>query len=504
MGRDVKYWVDLIVRRRVTAMQVGGAIFGLIAMATLLWPPVYQSKAKILVQDSRAQYLVSPDLQDNLTQKPAAVVNPVSEEDLNSEVELLTSTYLIKQAIANLSPPTNKLDLGPSLMSAFDFAVELPAYGYHALHDTPSLTAHDRWALDLERHIASSAIKRSDIIDVGFTCHDPKWCKDFLSRLLNEYLDYHAHISHDPQAEQFFHNQAQQLQARLEASEENLRAFEVKTGITDLPAQKQALVSRISELQIQSEKNGAQLASAHEQVATLAQQFRSTSERIPKEVRSVQNLALQQLKPQVSQLKAQRAELLTRYQPNSQRIQEIDAKLAAAEKILSTEDHLEVQEKSTDLNPVWVTVDTNFEQAKTNAAALAASQNALRDEIQKSRDELTQMVNNAVQVDRLERQVATDKEAYLSYVRKSEEARTAQALNLNKILNVSVAQPPTAPLKPVFPKVWLNLAAALLLAGALGFGAAMWEEERDERIYSTATIGDVSGLTTVAILRDQA
>jgi capsular polysaccharide biosynthesis protein len=56
----------------------------------------------------------------------------------------------------------------------------------------------------------------------------------------------------------------------------------------------------------------------------------------------------------------------------------------------------------------------------------------------------------------------------------------------------------------VFPKVWLNLAAALLLAGALGFGAALWEEERDERIYSTATIGDVSGLTTVAILREQA
>ena len=305
-------------------------------MATLLWPPVYQSKAKILVQDNRAQYLVSPDLQDSLTQKAAAVVNPVSEEDLNSEVELLTSTYLIKQAIASLHPPTNKLDLGPSLMSTFDFAVELPAFGYHALHDTPSLTDHDRWAIDLERHIISLAIKRSDIIDVGFTCHDPKWCKDFLSRLLNEYLDYHAHISHDPQAEQFFHNQAQQLQARLEGSEENLRAFEVKTGITDLPAQKQALVSRISELQIQSEKNGAQLASAHEQVATLAQQFRSTSERIPKEVRSVQNLALQQLKPQVSQLKAQRAELLTRYQPNSQRIQEIDAKLAAAEKIRSS------------------------------------------------------------------------------------------------------------------------------------------------------------------------
>jgi uncharacterized protein involved in exopolysaccharide biosynthesis len=338
---------------------------------------------------------------------------------------------------------------------------------------------------------------------VTFTSHDPNWSRDFLTRLVDQYLEYHAGLSADPQAEKFFNQQAQQLQAKLDASQDQLRQFEVQNGITDLPAQKQALVARLSDLLIQNNRTGAELAANREQVATLGTQLRATSERIGKEVRSVPNAALQQLKPQVMQLKAERAELLSRYQPNSQRIQEIDAKLAAAQKILDSENHLEVDEKSEDLNPVWVSVDTSLEQAKTGAAAAGATQSALQSEIQKTNAELTQMTNNGVPLERLERQVATDKEAYLSYVRKSEEARTAQALNLSKILNVSVAQPASLPIRPMSPTVWLNLLAGLVLAAGMGLGAAYWEEQQDKRIFSTASIYEASGLRTVAVFREE-
>ena len=104
----------------------------------------------------------------------------------------------------------------------------------------------------------------------------------------------------------------------------------------------------------------------------------------------------------------------------------------------------------------------------------------------------------------LERQVGADREAYMSYVRKSEEARTAEALNINKILNVSIAEPPTMPLEPVFPVVWLNLLAGLAAAAILGFLAAYWEEWQDDRIFSTSAIAEVSGLSTVAVLPDEA
>lgn len=337
-----------------------------------------------------------------------------------------------------------------------------------------------------------------------FRSHDAHWAHDFLTRLVNGYLDYHVRLSHDPQAAHFFDQQAKLLSARLNDSEEKLRQFQVQTGITSLPEQKQALVNAISDLQMRDNRSVADLASAQRQHTTLALQLEHTPPRIGKEERSVQNNALQQIKPEVMKLEAERAELLTRYQPDSKRIAEIDARLAAGHRILDHENHLEVQEVATDLNPVWVTVKSNLDQAEANVAALEADHETFKAQLAASHQQLTDMVNNGLEIERLERQVATDKEAYLAYVRKGEEARTAQELNSSKILNVSIAQAPTEPLEPTLPKVSLNLIAGLIWSLIAGIVAAWWEEERDERVYSAATIEKVSGLSTVAILRNEA
>jgi uncharacterized protein involved in exopolysaccharide biosynthesis len=88
-------------------------------------------------------------------------------------------------------------------------------------------------------------------------------------------------------------------------------------------------------------------------------------------------------------------------------------------------------------------------------------------------------------------------------VRKSEETRTAQALNLSKILNVSVAQAASLPLRPLYPKVLLNPLGGLILAAGMGFGAAFWEEQCDDRVYSPASICEASGLKTLAVFHER-
>ena len=501
--RDFNYWIEVLFRRKNAFLETAGIVFGLVVLGTFLWPATYRSTAKIFVQNNRAQLLVSPDLQTESSQNPAIFTNPVSEQDLNSEVELLTSIHLIKLAIGGLPLPYDSMGSG-LLQDTFGLAMQLPSAGYRLLHDSPSVDPRDQWALKLERHVGVSVIKRSNVIEIDFNARNPRWAHDFLSRLITQYEEYHAGLSNDPEAEHFFHQQAQQLNQRLNDSEERLRQFEVKTGITSLSDQKQALVTRLSDLQIQEAKNSTDLASAQQQVASLTKELQGTPQRINKETRSVQNLALQQIKPEVMQLEAERADLLSRYQPTSKRITEIDAKLAAAHRILNREDHLEVQEASTDLNPVWVTLDQNLEQAQANAASLQASHEVLGKQAQTMNAQLTDMVNNGVEIDRLQRQVTNDKDAYLAYVRKSEEARAAQGLNLNKILNVSLAQAPTYPLSPVFPVIWLNLLAGAVLAFVTGFAAAWWEEERDPRLYSAAAVEEESGISTIAVLRNEA
>jgi uncharacterized protein involved in exopolysaccharide biosynthesis len=500
--RNLSYWVDLLIRRRAIALEVGTGVFGLVALITLLCPPTYKSSAKILVQSNRAQYLVSPELQSSVATNQPLGVQPITQADLNSEAELLTSVYMVREALAGLAEPHSQ-GVGSMMMNVMNLALNLPVVGYDSLHHAPAVSPRDAWALKLTRHISADPVKLSNVLEVSFRSHDAQWSNAFLQRLLNEYLAYHAHISHDPEAERFFNQQAGLLRGRLDASEDKLRQFEVQTGITDVRAQKQALVGRLSALQTDAARANTSTAAAHEQVASLEGELNKTPLQIDKETRAEQNVALGQLKPELMQLKAERAELLARYQPTSQRIEEINAKIAAAERILDQENRLEVREKSTELNPIWVTLDTNLEQAKTTESSEEAAVKALTSQIQTVQAQINQITNNAVVLAQFERQVAADREAYMSYVRKSEEARTAEALNINKILNVSIAEPPNVPLEPVFPIVWLNLLAGLAAAVILGVLAAYWEEWQDDRIFSTATISDVSGLSTVAVLRDE-
>jgi polysaccharide biosynthesis protein PslE len=502
-AKNFNYSVEFLFRRKKSFLETAGVVLIVVVGATLLWPPVYESTAKILVQDNRAQLLVSPDLQHESTQNPAIVTNPVSEADLNSEVELLTSIYLIRQAVTGLQQQQND-SASRYLGQVFGFALRMPDAGYRLVHDSPALTSRDAWILKLAGHTYAWPIKRSNVIEVSFRSHDPRWTHEFLTRLINGYLDYHVRLSQDPQAAKFFDQQAELLNSRLKDSEEQLRQLEVQTGITSLPAQKQALVNQIADLQNNYNRVVANLASAQRQQETLQRQVAGTPQRIGKEERSVQNLALEQIKPEVMKLESERAELLTRYQPDSKRIAEIDARLAAAQRILEHENHLEVQEVATDLNPVWVTLKSNLDQADGNVASLQADRNTYSTELAAAHQQLTDMVNNGLEIERRQRRVETDKETYLAYVRKGEEARAAQELNLSKILNVSVEQEPTEPLEPTLPKVWLNLVAGIVWALIAGVLAAWWEEERDEKLYSAATIEKVSGVSTVAILRNEA
>src|SRR5271157_790004 len=98
-------WIEIAWRRRRIALIAGLTVFGVVAVGTLLWPPLYSSNCQVLVQDNRAQLLVSPELQGNAPQSPAAVSNPVSEQDLNSERELITSLYLVRLALEDLPVP---------------------------------------------------------------------------------------------------------------------------------------------------------------------------------------------------------------------------------------------------------------------------------------------------------------------------------------------------------------------------------------------------------------
>src|SRR5580700_6745702 len=491
-------WVEQIFRRKTLALRVGLVVFGVIAIGSLLWAPSYESNSEILVQSNRAQLLVSPGLKEDAANQATQTV-PVGEQDLNSEVELLTSPFLIQQALAGLKLNGHSGGVRDLIASV----VNLPAQAYLAMHGGPRATSKQEEIQKISSHLSATVIKRSNIIEVAIRSHDAVWAQAFLAQLMTSYLALHGRLSQNPQAQAFFQQQRELLDQRLQQSEKELRGAQLQTGISQFGQQQQAQITGLYAAEANYRATSVLLDSTMQQIASQEAELKATPQQQTKESKTVQNFALQQLKPQMLALETERAELLSRYQPGSERVRQIDAKLKAGHDILSREKQSNVQETTTDVNPTWQTLDGELAKARAQAASYKAAQTTEAAQVTTLRDQLKTMTTDGVTIERLERQVESDKEAYLSYVRKGEEARAAEALNQSRILNVSVVQTPTTPLEPVSPRIMLNLITGLLFALILGGAAAFWSEEFDPRICSTASIFKDTGLSTVAILDDR-
>jgi uncharacterized protein involved in exopolysaccharide biosynthesis len=497
------FWLEVFFRRQATIRQIFLAVVVPAAILLLIWPPVYKSTAKILVQSNQAQaqLLVSPEVQQPGTAPGYINSVPVTEQDLNSESELLTSPYLIEGALAGETHEEkgfiNALESGAGRL------MDLTQSFYVSMHRLPKLTDSDKLAIKLAKKIDVSVIKRSNVLEVTFKSHDHLWARTFLERLIAQYLALHARISHDPYAEQFFQTQAKLLKDKLHQSEEMLRAAELQTGITSLADQQTALVDEFYELDEEARKARANTAATAQEVASLEAQLKITPKYERKESKIVQNLARGYIKPQLLQMQADRAELLSRYQPTSNRIREIDARIAAAKAIVEHEDQTQVQETTNDLNPTWVDLDSRLAEAHAIAESTSANSRTLDAELKQANQGLGALTNDGLLIQRMQREVDGDKTAYLSYIQKGEEARAAEALNQRHVLNVSVAQPPTLPLRPAFPPLSIGLAAAMLLGFALALCAAYLEEKSDAKIYTARAVVEASGLPIVAVLNER-
>lgn len=495
---DSSFWLELAWRRRGVALWTGAVVFGLIVLGTLLYPPLYESTAQILVQSNRVHYVVSPALQ-SASDPNAPVVNDraVTEQDLNSEIELLTQPRLVERALGDVTgrQPEHGV-FATALLGLLRTPEELSAL----LHGAPRASSLQRRALALQKRLGAAVIRRSNMLEVSFRSRDPGWCREFLAALLNRYFELHGQLVHDARSEQFFDTQIRRLRERLGAAENQLRAVRERTGVLSLPDQSEAIVYQLSGFQAEYRKNQSRLDGVNRQITMLEAGLKAAPMRLLKEVKSAPNPAYEKLRPKVLEIALNRDDILQRYRAGSKMARQVTEQFNAAHQLLEEQNHTEVIEQLSDLNPVWLGLASNLAQARVTAAALGASQESLAREIEKYQGESRRLAGDGIAVEQAQREVEANKEAYISYVHKGEEARAELELNQSRIMSVVLAMPPSQPLEPTFPKLGLNLAAGVVLALLAALAAAWWEERLDPTIYSVAGIVESTSGPVVAML----
>jgi uncharacterized protein involved in exopolysaccharide biosynthesis len=425
------------------------ATFLLVVVAVALsgmWIPKYEAKMKILALRQRSDEMVTSS-----ANAPSQFSNDqVSEEDLNSEVELLNSDDLLRKVVL-----TTGLDRQYGLSSEAD-----------------SYLSVAKAVRNLGKDLTIEPLRKTNVISVSYQARDPQVAEKVLKALAAAYTEKHMEM-HRPLGEfKFFDQQTEQYKQGLNQAQGKLTDFTKGTGVVSAELERDSALQQAQAFDSNARQTQTALLETEHRVSALRAQLQTIKPRMTTVVRNSDNpQLLQQLKSTLLTLELKRTELLTKYEPTYRLVQEVDQQIAEAKSAINAEESKPIRDETSDQNPdyQWVQAELTKDQADLSgmkARATAAAAVAAR-----YREEAQHLDQNMVVQQNLMQDAKTQQENYLLYERKREEARISNALDRGGILNVALAEQPVV---PAFPKRSLLGVSVLtlLLAGTFSVSAA--------------------------------
>ena len=267
------------------------------ALALFLSTPAsYESRAKLLVR-----YVVDTSAIDQVDAR--STTGPASENLINSEVEILTSWDLV----TDVAKAVGVERLVPASSQSNDGLWPRSERGL-------TQAAHN-----IRLRLAVNSLRGTNIISVAYKNSDPVLATQVLKELVTRYFTKHLEVHRSADAFNFVTQQSDEVKARLDRTEDELRRLKEKAGITSLPDNTAALNAELART-----REALQLAETEyvEQVALvkgLEKSVASQDENLQKAESPIEtNQTAQQYHALVQRLQALREMQLTLFSRPSQ------------------------------------------------------------------------------------------------------------------------------------------------------------------------------------------
>lgn len=446
--------------RRLASLIFLGIIFGALA-GVLLLPRKYEAEMKILVNRERVDAVVTPD-PDNVN--GPGIVPAVSEEDLNSEVELIKSRDLLERVVIACSL-ADQPKSGPSrwLNALGDFVRETPS--------SPQ-TRLARAVQDLEQRLIVDPMKKTDLIRVSYTAGDPELAARVLQTLAVMYQEKHAAVHRPPGTFRFFDQESARYKNELAGAEAELTQFNSREGIIEAASQKQLVLQQLTHFEAEWQQAHANSSQAKARAEALRNQALVTPTRQTTQISKSENAQLMAtLEGTLLSLQLRRSELLTKYAPAYSPVVEVDAQIRDARAAIAKAQESPVEQVTTDRLPAQDWIATELSRAETDRIGLNAQADATAQVVRHYQGLAQRLDTKGLEQTDLVRNVKTAEDNYLLYVRKREEARISDALDSKRIVNVAIAEAATVPALPTLQLAWI-LIGGFFAASVVSVGTA--------------------------------
>ena len=246
---DLHWVLSAIFRRQYLVIALFAGSLALVAFKISGHVPQYRAGLKLMVNRDRVDTAVTPDSTSVLQ------YHGLTEEDINSEVQLLQSRDLLQK----VARATAKYQVDPE-PTWFDRLVS----HFAAKEAKPGTTEETEAFLLGELEV--EPIRRSSLIAVYYTCSNPEQAARVLNTLADFYLDKHLEVRRPRGAFQFFQKETERYREGLATIETRLSSFGRNEGVVSAQAMKTNVVQKLTEFEAKLKETQAQILEIQQRI----------------------------------------------------------------------------------------------------------------------------------------------------------------------------------------------------------------------------------------------
>jgi uncharacterized protein involved in exopolysaccharide biosynthesis len=455
------------------------------AVLTFLMPNEYEARMKILVKNTRSDVPITPERTTGTA--GTYFENEVSENQINSEIELLTSEDLLSQVVTESGLDRQTSSLASRL----------------GLKQAPSTQAAqiETARTQLRKDLLITPVKKANIIEIKYTSGSPELAAAVLRKVQDLYLDKHVKLHRPPGTYDFFKTQADQSESQLKDAEQQLSSFQQSMNVVSLTQQKEQTVQKLTEAKSKFLETQAFLREVNDRIAKVQQQLETVAPRIVTQSRALPNqFSSERLNTMMVELQNKRTQLLTKFRPDDRLVKEVDQQIKTTRAAMEKASRETATEQSTDLNPLRQTLETELARARVDQAGAQGRLESLAGQVGQYEGQLSRLEGITAEYEGLNRKVKESGDNYQLYKKKEEEARITDELDQNKITNVSVAEAPMSPQLPVRPNRPMNLLLGIFLGALLSMGGMVVAEFLRDTVLTPQELEALTGKAVLASL----
>ena len=472
----------LFRRKRMFVLTFCGAMLGATSAAFLL-SSQHKASMEILVNQERVDPLVTSES----TQQSPASVAPVTDQEINSEVELLKSPDLLEGVVtANHLQDVERKGISARLHGKQDDAWYIAR-----------ATQHLGSKLDIKE------VTKSNLIEVDYKSSDPKLAYNVLESLGSLYLEKHLAVHRPKGSYVFFTSQAQKYRQALEESEARLADFSKTSGVAAPDIERTEMAQQVVNSVAALHADQQTIAAEKQRIQDEEARIKATPDRSPtQQVSDSAQVLLQQLQADLLAAQIKKTQLTMKYDPSYPLVQEADQEIAQTQAAITEATKEQYVNQTTDRDPTYELIREDIAKTQADLASHQATVVALENSIQGLQRQMVDLDQKALKQADLIREVKANEANYLLYVSKREQERTSDALDERRIGNVAIAVPPIVPILPAISPVLVML-IGVVLATFMSTAAAFVAEYLNPSLRTPDEVLEVLRISVLASVPKQ-